>query len=252
MTAAADLRITILGEFEVRRPDGTVVGRDEWRTGKTMDLLRILALSNGRYVRRTTLAQRLWPNVSQDRARASLRTAGSQIRRATGTNCLVGQGDGILLEGAWVDAIVFLNDARHVHALARAGRHSRALDLTRAAERLYGGDFRAHEDESPWARAERDDLKRARKAMLCQAAESALAIDDFHHAAGFAETAVRIDPASEAARRALMLAYAELGEVGSALGVFEDLRAHLAEELGVDPSAQTKALHLRLLRGDTA
>jgi DNA-binding SARP family transcriptional activator len=48
-----------------------------------------------------------------------------------------------------------------------------------------------------------------------------------------------------------MQAYAELGEVGSALRVFETYRSHLAEELGADPSPQTRELHLKLLRGST-
>lgn len=250
MTTRPDLRVKILGELEVRRNDGSLVERALWRTGKTMDLLRILALSNGRPVRLTSLTEQLWPNATPDRARASLRTAASVIRRATRANCLVRQGDAILLEGAWVDAVMFLNDARRVHTLARAGRHPRALALTQAAERHYTDDFHAHDDESPWARAERDSLKQSRRAMLCQAAESAIQLGDFRDAVTYASTAVRIDPTSEAAHRALMRAYAELGEVGSALRVFEGLRAHLADELGADPSGQTRALHLRLLRGD--
>lgn len=249
MTARPDLRIKLLGELRVRRPDGTYVERAEWRTGKTMDLLRLLALNNGRSVRLTSITEKLWPSSSPERSRASLRTAGSQIRRATGANCIVRQGERILLAGAWVDAIMFLTDARRVHALARAGRHTRAVDLTRAAERLYEDDFHAHDDESPWARAERNHLKVTRRAMLCQAAESAIDLGDHEVAADLAAIAVRIDPASEAAHRALMRSYAELGEVGSALRVFEGLRSHLADELGADPSEQTRELHLRLLRG---
>jgi DNA-binding SARP family transcriptional activator len=49
-----------------------------------------------------------------------------------------------------------------------------------------------------------------------------------------------------------MRAHAALGEIGSALRAFEACRTHLVEELGVDPSAQTQALHLRLLRGESA
>jgi DNA-binding SARP family transcriptional activator len=252
MTSRTHIRIEVLGELVVRRCDGTLVGHDEWRTGQTRDLLRILALSNGRRLRRASLAELLWPNVSQDRARASLRTAGSQIRRAIGSNCLVRHGDGVLLQGAWVDVVMFLDDARRVHSLARAGRHSRALHLAQAAERLYRDDFHAHDDESSWARSERDHLRHARMTMLCQAAESSIAVGDFHRAVALAATAVTIDPTSEAARRALMVGHAELGEVGSALRVFEELRTHLADELGADPSTQTKELHLRLLRGDPA
>lgn len=246
------LRIRLLGELEVQRPDGTIVRYDEWRTGKTMDLLRILALNNGRPVRLTSVVDKLWPGVSLDRARASLRTAGSQIRRATGVNCIVRQSGGLVLHGAWVDAILFLDDARLVHVAARAARHRRVLDLTRAAERLYRGDFRAHQDESPWVRAERDRLTQSRRAMLCDAADSAIVLGRYDEALDLAATAVRIDRTSEAAHRALMRAHAGLGEVGNALRAFEACRAYLAEELGADPSPQTRALHLSLLRGESA
>ena len=251
MTPRPGLRVKVLGDLVVRRGDGTCVERSEWHTSKTMDLLRILALSNRRPVRLTSVTEQLWPDVSPDRARASLRTAASQVRRAVGAQCVVRQGDGIVLQGAWVDAAVFLRDARHVHTLARTGRHSRALDLTLAAERLYVGDFHARDDDSSWARAERDHLKQCRKAMLCQAAESAIELRDYRRAVTFAATAVRIDPTSEAGYRALMRSYAELGEIGSALRAFEGLRAHLADELGADPSNQTRALHLSLLRGNS-
>ena len=48
MAPPSEIRIRLLGPFEVRRPDRSMVGLTEWRTGKTMDLLRILALNNGR------------------------------------------------------------------------------------------------------------------------------------------------------------------------------------------------------------
>jgi DNA-binding SARP family transcriptional activator len=247
-----DLRIRILGDLEVQRPDGTIVGCDEWRTGKTMDLLRILALNNGRPVRLASVIDKLWPSVSPDKARASLRTAGSQIRRAAHVNCIGRQNGGLLLQGAWVDARLFLDDARRVQVAAQAGLHERALALSRAAERLYRGDFHAHDDESPWARAEREHLAQSRQRMLCDAAESAIELGRYRDAVVLAGTAVQIDRSSEAAHRALMRAHAELGEIGSALRVFEGFRTHLAEELGADPSAQTRALHMSLLRGDRA
>ena len=94
MTSRTDIKIEVLGELVVRRRDGTVVGHDEWRTGQTRDLLRLLALSNGRRLRRSSIAEQLWPHVAPERARASLRTAGSQIRRAIGSDCLIRHGDG--------------------------------------------------------------------------------------------------------------------------------------------------------------
>jgi DNA-binding SARP family transcriptional activator len=252
MPPHTDIRIRLLGDLEVQRPDATVVASGEWRTGKTMDLLRILALNNGRPVRVSSVIDKLWPSVSLDKARASLRTAGSQIRRATGVNCIARQSGSLVLRGAWVDAIRFLDDARLVHTATLAARHVRALNLTRAAERLYRDDFHAYNDESPWVRAERDHLLQARKTMLCEAAEAAIALGRYHEALELAGTAAGIDRTSETAHRALMRAHAALGEIGSALRTFEACRAYLAEELGADPSAQTRALHVRLLRGESA
>jgi len=250
MPPRADIRIRLLGELEVQRPDGSFVEWDAWRTGKTMDLLRILALNNGRPVRITSVIEKLWPNVSLDRARASLRTAGSQIRRATGANCITRQSNTLLLEGAWVDAIRFQDDARLVHVAAQAAHYERALDLGRGAERLYRGDFHAHNDESPWARSEREHLRRLRLAVLCDTAEAANALGLHREALEFAGAAVGVERTSEAAHRALMRAHAGLGEIASALRAFEDCRVNLAEELGADPSVQTRELHLSLLRGD--
>jgi DNA-binding SARP family transcriptional activator len=252
MPPQRDIRIRLLGQFEVERTDGSIVGWHEWRTGKTRDLLRILALNSGRPVRMSSVIDKLWPHVSLDRARASVRTAASHIRRATGENCIVRQHDALLFRGAWVDTLRFRDDARYVHIAAQAGRHARVVNLGHAAERLYQGNFHAHDDESPWARAERDHLLRIRRAMLCEVADAAIALGRHDDALEFAGSAVRIDPASEAAHRALMRCYAGLGEIANALRAFEACRAHLAEELGADPSPQTRELHLRLLRGQGA
>ena len=85
--------------------------------------------------------------------------------------------------------------------------------------------------------------------MLCVGASSAISIDRHETARDLAAKAVELDRTSERAHRILMLAYAELGEIGTALRVFESYRTALAEELGADPSVQTQELHLSILRG---
>jgi DNA-binding SARP family transcriptional activator len=65
----------------------------------------------------------------------------------------------------------------------------------------------------------------------------------------FAETAIAIDPGLERAHRALMRAYAGLGETARALRAFEDCRRNLSSALGADPSSQTSAVHLQILSG---
>jgi SARP family transcriptional regulator, regulator of embCAB operon len=244
-----DLRIHLLRDLRVDLPDGSTVPIRAWRTSKTRDLLRLLALNNGHPVRQTSLIDKLWPDASLDRARGSLRTAASQIRRSTQHDCVVRRPDGLVLRGAWVDAIEFQNLAHRVQVASRGQSHAEAVRLARRAENLYAGDFHADDDDCDWARTEREHLVSARQLMLSSAAESALTTGQLRDALELARTAVRLDPSSETAHRSLMRAHAELGEVGSALRVFESFRAHLAAELGADPSPQTQELHLGLLRG---
>lgn len=242
-------RIRLLGEFRVWRPDGSLVGPEEWRTGKTRDLLRLLALENGHVVRPDSLIEKLWPDASADHARNSLRTATSRIRRATGTPCVVRRLHGIVLVDSWVDLVEYRGLVSRARVASRQADHDRVLRLCRAAEHLHVGEFHAYGDDSVWARAERQDLRRLRQELLTEAAGSALALEQFREAVDLATVAARLDRTSEAAHRALMQGLAELGETAAALRVFETYRAQLVEELGADPSPQTMNLHLNLLRG---
>ena len=82
------VEIRLLGSLRVRRGDSSVVDASEWRTGKTLDLLRLLALDADQPVRIDSLLEKLWPDVDEARGRASLRTAASQIRRTLRTDCV--------------------------------------------------------------------------------------------------------------------------------------------------------------------
>ena len=71
-------------------------------------------------------------------------------------------------------------------------------------------------------------------------------------AAAYATEALRGDPYDEAALRTLMRAHVAAGRPASALAEFARVRELLAEELGVDPAPETRALHEALLRAEPA
>ena len=79
-------------------------------------------------------------------------------------------------------------------------------------------------------------------------AEAALATGDNASAATAAATAIATDPYDEPARRTLMKAYVAAGEPARALATYAELSDLLADELGTDPAAQTRELHLSILR----
>jgi DNA-binding SARP family transcriptional activator len=242
------IHIRLLGEFDVRRSDGTDVEQHEWRTSKTRDLLRLLALANGHPVLVASLTDKLWPEATPSRARSSLGTAASQIRSTLGEHCVVRRSDALLLDSAWVDVNAFKALAHVAQLAARRGASAEVLTSARAALFLYRGDFHAHDDDSAWAVGERVLLRRLHMETLCDGAQAAHELGHVREAVELASTAVGLDPTVEAAYRTLMLSHAELGEVGMALRAYEACRAHLADELGVDPSPRTQRLYLQILR----
>ena len=243
------IEIRLLGRLYVRRGDGSVVEPSEWRTGKTVDLLRLLALEADQPVRIASLLDKLWPDVDETRGRASLRTAASQIRRTLRADCVERELGGLVLRNAWVDVTSFRALATEARSSLRSREFARVVALAREAEGLYLKDFEAQDDGSSWALEVRESLAAVRRTMLADAAESAVELHWVRDGIELAKRAIEADPCSERPHRTLMQAYAALGETEQALRAFDHCRQMLADELGADPSAQTRAVHMQILSG---
>ncbi|HEX5986092.1 MAG TPA: BTAD domain-containing putative transcriptional regulator [Nocardioides sp.] len=247
------IEVRLLGRLQVRRADGTMVDNAEWRTGKTADLVRLLTLAAGRPVRVESLLESLWPGAEETKARASLRTATSQIRRTLDADCIERSFDGLALTGVWSDVESFLSLADAARARSREGDKAQVVRLAREAEALFGGDVDCSlANEPDWVLAAREGVCSARRDLLTDAAECALQLHWFRDAVELAQRAHQADPMAERPHRLLMSAYAGLGETDRALRTYEQCRHVLAEELGVDPSPVTQAVHARILAGARA
>lgn len=243
--------IRMFGRLFVRRSDGEVVDADEWSTGKTTDLLRLLALNGNRPVSVESLITKLWPDVQEDKAKASLRTAASRVRQVLGEPCIERSLGGLILRNSWSDVVAFQSIVHEMTAALRAGDHARVVERAREAEALYVADFQAYDDKGSWASETRESLRLSRQSMLADAGESALKLNWMRDAIDFSTSAIAEDLCFERPHRTLMRAHAALGEVELALRAFEHCRVALSQELGADPSPQTRALHIQILTGDT-
>ncbi len=245
------MEIRLLGPMQVRRGDGSVVDAGEWRTTKTLDLLRLLALSGGEPVPVVSVIDKLWPDVDEARGRASLRTAASQLRKVVAVDCVERRGGALVLRDVWVDTQAYdalLSDAE---ASRRSGQHARTVAVVREAEALYVGDIEVSDSSGDWLHEAREHVRRMRCRALLDAAGAAASLCWMRDSLDFAQRAADLDMCEEAAR-ALMRALAGLGEIEKALEVFDSSRRQLADRYGVDLSPQTRALHLQLLRGTAA
>jgi DNA-binding SARP family transcriptional activator len=241
----ATFRLNLLGEFELRDPNGQPVSLS---SGKARALLACLALAPDRSVSRAKIATLLWGDRGEAQARGSLRQTLSVLRKAlddkTGS-VLLSSADGISLNGAWVRT-----DLAAFEAHATSGQRD---DLERAAA-LYRGTLldgfglreAAFED---WLRAERRRL-----ADLAGQAMSTLAAmrerdGEIEAALSLAERLVKIDPLQEEACRLAMRLHQQGGNRNEALRYYRECESVLASELGVAPQEETKALYEEILAG---
>lgn len=241
------VEVRVLGPFRLRTEDGALVDARAWRTAKTRDLVRLLAVA-GTLVPADRIVDVLWPDADPQRGRASLRTAASQVRHVLGEDHLVRRGGGLELTGVWVDAAVFVASAESaLHRLA-AGDHAAGIATAWEAVTLCSGDLCEDDPYTEWIDVERRRHRLLLRQLLLDAAEAAVELGWLRDAVELGSRALHVDPCAERAYRTLMRAYSRLGETEQALGMFEQCRRVLAEQLGADPGESTRALHLELLR----
>ncbi len=254
------LHLYALGPPEVRLGENLVT----FPTRKTLALLIYLAIESGPQPREH-LAALLWPEASPERSHASLRNTldhlQTALRQASGqaqTSYLSVTHNSLSLNP---DANINfdLRTVERAYALARAERSSRtlpegtaSLPLLQSAAVCQRGNFLAGfslgdaPDFDDWAAIQREVWNRRLGLILDRLSEIQFAQGEF---AGTTETASRwiaLDALNEIAYRRKMRAHFAAGERGQALETFEECRAILADELGIEPEPDTTVLAERI------
>jgi DNA-binding SARP family transcriptional activator/tetratricopeptide (TPR) repeat protein len=230
------LRVRLLGVLALEI-DGVKVVAPSSRGARL--LLARLALERRQHSREA-LASCLWPRVLQSSARASLRTALTQLRAA------LGPGAGVFLE-ATRERIALAGPG---HVWTDVAELERALELgqTQAALALWSGELLTGL-EGEWIYDRREELR----ARLCQAlgaaADEAEAESDLETALLLTRRHAALDPLAEDPQRELIRRLAYAGDRAAALVAYERLVRRLHEQLHVVPSPETRELEATLRRG---
>jgi DNA-binding SARP family transcriptional activator len=217
-----------------------------------------LVLERGTGTSRDQLADTVWPQGLPETWASALRSVISRVRgfvtsahQKPGETPLIAQSGRYLLrlpDDAATDveaAEMAVSEARQAFA-ERA--HAVTYQLaTGALANLRGSFLPAHDGE--WVQSTRERIGELRLTALELASLSASALGNEHHALSYATEAVRRAPFRESAHRCQMTAHAAVGNRAEALRVYHELRAMLAEELGIEPAARTQRVYLELLRG---
>jgi class 3 adenylate cyclase/DNA polymerase III delta prime subunit len=223
------LRVRLIGEM-VLELDGEPVELPVSRRARA--LLGILALERRTHPR-GQLAARFWPDVLDESARTSLRSALSALRRPLGADAdryLIATREGVALAGpdrVWTDVGEF-------DRLLAEDRLDEALELAR-------GDLLADLDED-WVYEYRDQHRARVVALLEQLAGAAEVAHDLTQAVALTRRQVALEPLSEEAHRELIRRLALGGDRSAALTTYRRLSDRFAAELGIAPSPATRAL----------
>ncbi|NUR85186.1 MAG: AfsR/SARP family transcriptional regulator, partial [Nonomuraea sp.] len=209
---------------------------------KVRALLADLLVHGGGPVAADRLIEDLWGERAGRNPVGTLQARVSQLRRALGGPETVVRGpSGYGLSSPDIDADRFLAlvDARASGTRQRAAQLSQALSLWR-------GPAYADVADLPFARAEIARLEEARLAAAEELAEVRLALGEPVDLAAL----VAEHPLRERARAAHLTALYRQGRQHEALASYHDLRERLADELGVDPSPELRAVYEAILRQD--
>ncbi len=216
-------------------------------------LLARLALSAGKPVSVETLVDGLWGTAAPSanalqslvsRLRSSLPATESSISIQSGP-----AGYTLTIGADCVDAQQFEDLVRRGRALLGSDPEQAHTLLTQA-EKLWRGEALADLRDLPFAGIEADRLTELRLGAAEDLAEAAVSCGRARDLITELEHLAATHPLRERVHELLIRSLYADGRQAEALSAYERVRTTLADELGADPGARLREVHVAVLRGD--
>jgi DNA-binding SARP family transcriptional activator len=215
-------------------------------------VLEILVAERGHRVPVDRLAERLWGSELPKDVAGSLQTFVSMLRRRLTPDRERARALVVTETEAYRFAteLVSLDLDRFDELLERSAREPTRLARASLEQALglVRGEVLEDEPYATWASNLRGSYGGRVLGAHLEAADAALAELDYAPALAHAEAAAALDRFSERAHRLAMLALYALGRQHDALARYRSFRAQLADELGLEPTAETRAVEAAVLR----
>jgi SARP family transcriptional regulator, regulator of embCAB operon len=246
--APGSLRVYLTGRMCVEA-DGTLLDAAAFPGMQGRLAFAYLVSERSRPIARSELVEALWPGALPPSYETALSAVVSRLRALLGRAGLPGatalaSGAGCyelrLPPSAWVDVEAASDAVHEAEAALAADDPGRAYGPSAVAHHIARRPFLPGA-EGPWVDGRRARLRSILlRALDCRARvylwnrEPALAVEA-------AREIVALEPFRETGHQLLIRAHAASGNAAEALRAYERCRRLIAEELGVDPSRQTKA-----------
>lgn len=240
--------VRLLGPLGVER-DGVCAAP---ASGRVSALLALLALEAGRVVSVDRLVDQLWGEDVPASGTAGLHVYVSRLRRLlAGTGArVVTRPPGYLLElpRTAVDVHLLATQLAAAEPAAATGHWPQVLELLGPVRTLWRGAPFVDAHPAPDLQAEAERLERLRDRADELLVRALLALDRAGEAVPLVDGLCRREPLNETFWRLRVRARHALGNDAAALAAYEEFRALLAEELGLDPGERMQRLQLEILR----
>lgn len=239
------IRLRLLGPSSLERGDGTTI-RSVLAQPKRFALLAYLAGAHPPGPRRReTLLGLFWPESDEEHARTALRQSLYRLRRSLGRGVLTGRGEervGVDPETLWCDTVAF-------GEALEADRREEALELYRGPF-LEGFHISGAPGFERWVDGRRGRLRRQAVSTAWKLAEESETERDPVGARRWAERALELAPYDGAGVRRYLELMERLGQPVAAIRAYEAYAERLAEDLELEPAAETAALVESLRNGE--
>lgn len=240
------LKVSLLGAPQISLDDVPVTG---FITRKAEALFFYLVVT-GRAHRRSALATLLWPDVPEQRAKKNLRDLLPSLRRLVGDHLIITRDTVAFNQAApyWVDIDVLQTNLKQITTAT-------SVEAIRTATNLYRGEFLEgfHVRDAPlfeeWLLVERGYLRELQMQGLHTLTDRYMAAQDYRAALVVTQRLLAIEPWHEQAHRQQMLCLAYSGRTNEALAQYATCRQLLADELGLEPVAETTVLYEQIREG---
>ncbi|WP_421106383.1 BTAD domain-containing putative transcriptional regulator [Streptomyces sp. NEAU-S77] len=222
-------------------------------------VLAVLVHARGEPVTADTLMERVWdgdpPPTGLDTLQSYLSRLRKRLSQAVGDRAEVERTSPRLyrlrVDPEDIDLLRFQRLRNDAGAAAARGEQERAVGLLRAAEELWRGEPLT-EFTGAWAAAARTRLVEDHRRVREERIRLQLELGQHADLIGELRELAAQNPYAQRVIASLMLALYRSGREDEALTVYRDTRRRLREGQGIEPGAELRALHQRILDQDRA
>ena len=249
-----DLTIRVLGPVDIFRDAANQFAPDAWTTRRARDIFCYIATSKHRRVPKDVLIEEFWRDEDPATVEKNFHPTISHIRKALNSRQSFKQNFVVFRDGAYQlnpELSYSIDSEEFEHFIAEAEKAKRAKDGARfrasleSAYELYRGEFMSGVYD-PWAEERRGYYSEQAGRVLAALAKLSVAEKRWADALKFGGEVLREDPYREDMHRLVMKVLAAQGKPAAVKKHFDDLKKLLHEELGIEPSSETKKLYKEL------